>query len=201
MIKKLTKRKLMLESAEGLDSFINQVMSRYPELEKFKDDIIDVINKSGCKNIEIRQLKGVLGFALHDRLVISSACFNYDKFFFLFVLFHELAHQYQFKKYGMDKMYEIYSEDISVNEGVDFLIQQESVADEFADRKVRELVRKNKTKNKIEFAPSHSRKNYSRGAFHGQIIQMRNYIKSQGITDKVNIGEILYNFIKQNFYV
>jgi hypothetical protein len=60
---------------------------------------------------------------------------------FLFILFHEIAHQYQYKKYGDEKMYEFYLGEIGVREAAILMKKFETVADEFATRKVREFVR------------------------------------------------------------
>ena len=69
----------------------------------------------------------------------------------LYIIFHEIAHQYQFKKYGADKMYECYTGDLSDEEAADLIKRVEEVADEFALKKVRQLINLGFPIDKTEF--------------------------------------------------
>jgi hypothetical protein len=138
----LTERqyKLLNEETVGLDDFINFLIDSHPNVDNFKDIVRKFIEDSGCQNIEIKKIHlGAAGLALHDKVVINPMVFNHDLNYTMYVIFHEIAHQYQYKKYGRDKMYSLYLDELPIDEAIPFLRKTENVADQFAIRKCREL--------------------------------------------------------------
>ena len=77
--------------------------------------------------------------SLTDNVILNKSVFNSDLYKFIFVLFHEIAHQYQYRKYGIERMYALYNGKLPINDAVEWLRYTESVADQFAIRKCREL--------------------------------------------------------------
>ena len=101
----------LLEQIVGLNSFLLMFGMRYNLTGKNIKDLELLIKNSGCKNIQVLDIKGPLGYTLHDKLVISKKLLDSGNLsLVLFVLFHELAHSFQFKKYGDNVMYKIYDE-------------------------------------------------------------------------------------------
>ena len=108
---------LLNEETAGIDDFIQKIIATYPETENFIDKIKSFIEDSNCKKIEVARFKyPALGLALHNGVLFNKTIFNQTLSNFLFIIFHEIAHQYQYKKYGDDKMYEFYLGDIDVKE-------------------------------------------------------------------------------------
>lgn len=132
--------KLLTEETQGIDEFISRILQTFPTAEPFIDFIIDFIEKSDCNKIEVKRFKyGALGLALHNGVVFNEVIFSQPLPYFLFIVFHEIAHQYQYKKYGTEKMYEFYLGEVDVKEAAKLMKYIEVIADEFASRKLREL--------------------------------------------------------------
>jgi len=186
---------LILEEALGIDNFLNKMISSYPETEDFKDIIISNIEESQCKEIKVEPIKNGLGISLSDKLILSPAIFNFTLSKFLFILFHELAHQYQFKKYGEEIMYDVYNSKITIEDAALFMKNVEDVADEFGMRKLQQLRRLGFIDYKdIEVAKPYE--NAAPARFYFLIDQVRKLLKEKNITDSSEISEIFYNWVK-----
>jgi len=189
---------LITEETENIDSFLNKIMARYPQTEKFIGDIKSFIENSNCKKVEVAKFKyPALGLALHNGVLFNEVVFNQPLPNFLFIIFHEIAHQYQYKKYGDDKMYEFYLGEIDVKDAAIAMKEIEMIADEFASRKVREFV-------KLGFIsqPNNSAllqyKNVPLPHFEALISQTKQTIKDKGVSSFDDIADIFYNMIKVN---
>jgi hypothetical protein len=180
---------------EGVDNFINQIDSRYKISDELKDFLIDFIQNSECKKIEFVGFKHqALGLSLHDGVLINKLVLNRGLDFLLFIIFHEIAHQYQFKKYGEDKMYECYIGDISVDDAAKFMKTTEEVADEYASRKFNELVKKKIINS--DFVPPQIYKNVPIGQIRMMVDNYRKEMKSKDITTSEKISEYFYKMVK-----
>ena len=84
-----------------------------------------------------------MGLALESGVLINKMALNSPLPFLLFLIFHEVAHQYQFKKYGEDIMYNCYLGEISDTEAAEFMKHTEEIADDFGSRKIRQLQKLN----------------------------------------------------------
>jgi len=188
-------RRILKEETEGIDSFINQIDSRYKISDELKDFLKSFIEDSNCKKIEFTGFKfQALGLALHDGVLINKLALNRGLDFLLFVIFHEIAHQYQFKKYGDAKMYECYIGDISVDDAAKFMKTTEEVADEYASRKFKELVKKNIINS--NFVPPQMYKNMPISNIRMMVDNIRKEMKSKDITSSEKISEYFYNMVK-----
>jgi hypothetical protein len=186
---------LILEEVVGIDNFLNKMISSYPETEDFKDIIISNIEKSQCKEIKIEPVNKGLGLSLSDKLILSPTIFNFKLPAFLFIFFHELAHQYQFKKYGEKIMYDVYNSKITIEDAALFMKNVEDVADEFGMRKLQQLRRLGFIDYKdIEVAKPYE--NAAPDRFYFLIDQVRKLLKEKNITDSSEISEIFYNWVK-----
>jgi hypothetical protein len=189
---------LITEETANIDSFLNKIMARYPQTEKFIGDIKSFIENSDCKKVEVAKFKyPALGLAVHNGVLFNEVVFNQPLPNFLFIIFHEIAHQYQYKKYGDDKMYEFYLGEIDVKDAAIAMKEIEMIADEFASRKVREFV-------KLGFIsqPNNSAllqyKNVPLPHFEALISQTKQTIKDKGVSSFDDIADIFYNMIKVN---
>jgi hypothetical protein len=187
----------LLNEGTTVDEFLQLVLKRYPQTNDFIDKIKDFIDKSGCNRIETFRMTQGMGLSLHDRVVISDISFSQPLPKFLFILFHEIAHQYQYRKYGDEKMYECYTGEISIEEAAEFMKKVEIVADEFATRKVREFVKLGFVDKKdSDFKGFY--KNIPLGHFITLISSVKKMIKNQNVTKPDDVSELFYNWIKNS---
>jgi hypothetical protein len=188
--------KLLVEQI-GTDEFIDTIISNYPETKPIIPMITEFLKKSGCKLIKFSNFSKGYGLSLEDRVIISNMSLNKGLTFFLYVIFHELAHQYQYKKYGIEKMYEMYTGTISVREGAEFMKYVETIADDFAFRKLREIKNKFSDKIKINFnAISKVYENVPISHYETMVIMITDTLKKSNYTDPNEISEIIYNKLK-----
>ena len=192
-------RRILKEETQGIDSFLTQIMETYPETESFINDIEKFIKNSNCKKIEVAKFKyPALGLAVHNGVLFNEVIFKQKLPDFLFIIFHEIAHQYQYKKYGDEKMYEFYSDEIDVKDAAIAMKKIEIIADEFANRKVREFIKLgfiNGTNKKSRFSIYND---VPLNHFERLISQTKDTIRSKNISSFDEISEIFYNMIKVN---
>jgi len=189
---------VLKEETQGIKSFLTQIMETYPETERFIDSIDSFIKNSNCKKIEVAAFKyPALGLAVHNGVLFNQFIFKQQLPDFLFIVFHEIAHQYQYKKYGDEKMYEFYLDEIDVKDAAIAMKKIEIIADEFANRKVREFV-------KLGYIDTPNRKTLSvykdvpLNHFERLISQSKDTIRSKNVSSFDEIAEIFYNMIKVN---
>lgn len=188
--------RLLTEETSGIDDVLSQILNRFPQLEPHIDRIKNDIEKSDCQNIEFANIKvnGILGMALHNKLVLSPRVLDKKLEDFIFVLFHEIGHEYQFKKYGAQKMLDMYMGEVSDEDGAKFIKKTEDVADEFGERKVREYVKLGILK-KDALSIHGDHKNRSTESYIQQVIQTKYMVKSQGFKTAEEASEFMYNFM------
>lgn len=193
-MKDLIKR-ILKEETQGLESFMDVLIKKFPEVKEYSDTIVKFIEESDCKNIEFAKFKmPALGLALHDGVLINEVVFYQGLPYTLFVIFHEIAHQYQFKKYGAELMYECYNNDYDIKKASQFMKKTEMVADEFALRKLKRM--ENMGLIKIERFPTSYYKNVSESQLEHMIISIRTQLKSQNKSTPNEISEHFYNMVK-----
>lgn len=187
-------KSIILEETNGIDSFIDELLTVYPRLESHIDLVKKFIEDSNCKDIEFGNFKlPAAGISLHNKVVINKNVLKYTLENTLFIIFHEIAHQYQYKKYGSDMMHKFYVGEIDMEEAVKFLKYTENVADQFGLRKCREFVKLDLLTN--EYVPKMGGyDNYSDMMFVNYLNMLRDKIKESGETDGEKISEFLYNW-------
>ena len=188
---------LLLEQTSGLDEFLVKVKETYNIDDEFIDKIKEFVVNSDCKRIIVQNIRMGEALALSDRLVMSPRVFTKPLPMFLFILFHEVAHQYQYKKYGEEKMYSVYVGDTSIEDASEFMKNTEIVADEFATRKVREFVKLGLIPEK-DATFNGMYKNIPIQAIMGMIQQFRSVIKQGNITKPSDVSEFFYNMVKSD---
>lgn len=184
---------LTTPKVDGLDSVIEKMISAYPEIEEYKDPIIDFINKSGCKKIEFGHMNYGAGLSLHNSVLLNDELLKHPIEMLMFVIFHEIAHQYQFKKYGVEKMYEVYAGKLSIEDGITFIYETEITADEFAFRKCKEFLKMGLLKK----LPSEGiYKKMPKENLRDLYIGVQNILSKRKGDSPEEISQVLYNFIK-----
>lgn len=180
-----------------MDKFIDELISHYPQVKEYQNKIVDVIVKSGCQSIEFANFKHrALGCAVHNGVLINRDLLDGSLHMVLFVIFHELGHQYQFKKYGVDQMYECYLGNMTIEESINFVRNIEITADEFAIRKIREFV--NYGYLIPSFNPPRIYKDISDEKIKSVIEEFKTEFVKNNVTTPEGISSLMYELIKDN---
>lgn len=188
-------RTLINEETDGITIFLNKIQAEYDISDSLYTELMNFIEKSNCKKIEFAKFNyPALGLALHNGVMINSTMVGGNLSFLVFVIFHEIAHQFQFKKYGDKIMYGVYSGNVSIDEAAKFMKHTEEVADEFAMRKIRELQKKGLIDEK--YKPTSPYKNMSVQAIKSMISSFRNQLENENITSPTEISKFFYNLVK-----
>ena len=190
-------RKVLKEETQGIESFLMQIMETYPETESFIGTIESFIQNSNCKKIEVAAFKyPALGLSMHNGVLFNQFIFKQQLPDFLFIVFHEIVHQYQYKKYGNEKMYEFYLDETDVKDAAIAMKQIEIIADEFANRKVREFINLGFINNPNKKSLFSIYKDVPLYQFENLITQTKDTIKSKNVSGFDKIAELFYNMIK-----
>lgn len=188
---------ILNEETAGIDDFLNQAIKHYPKMKSFIDIVRSFIEKSNCKRIEVANFKyPASGMALHNGVLFNKNIFSSDMATFLYVVFHEIAHQYQYKKYGDDKMYQFYTDELPVSDAAKLMKEIELVADELAARKCREL----KKLGHITQLPFTGGvyKNIPLSHFENLILECKRRLKDKNVKDFDQVADMFYNMVKTN---
>jgi hypothetical protein len=186
---------LINEETDGITIFLNKIQAEYDISDSLYVEMLDFIEKSNCKKIEFAKFNyPALGLALHNGVLINSNMIGDNLSFLIFVIFHEVAHQFQFKKYGDKIMYGVYSGDVSIDEAAKFMKHTEEVADEFAMRKIRELQKKGLID--ANYRANSPYRNISVQSIKSMIIRFRDDLESKNITSPNDISKYFYNMVK-----
>ena len=187
-------RRILKEQTEGIDTFLDEISNVHELSDELKNFIKEFIQESNCKRINFSNFKiGALGLALESGILINSNILKSKLPFLLFVILHEVAHQYQYKKYGVDVMYKCYLGDVSVKDAAEFMKKTEEVADEFASRKIRQL---QKMGLLGPFIPPQVYKNMPIQKISMMINGYKNEMKGKNIDSPRKVSEYFYNMVK-----
>lgn len=188
-------KRIIKEQTEGDTEFIKTIVDKYNISDELKNEIVNTIKSADTKKIKFQPIKMGAGLCLGDRLVMNPVTLSYPLGKFLFILFHELAHQYQFKKYGQEKMLELYNDEINIKDAAKFMADVEMVADEFAFRKMKNLERRGMVKvNPNDIIKGYE--NVSSNMLEHMIRSFRNEFRKNNVTGVQKISEFLYNMVK-----
>jgi hypothetical protein len=190
-------RRVINEETYGLGDFVDTLKSKFEISDELVDFVVSFIEKSDCNKIEFANFKyNALGIALHNGVLINNVVLNRPLEFALFVIFHEVAHQYQYKKYGVEKMIEVYNNEISLEDAAKFMKDIELIADNFASRKIRQLQNMELIDGK--FISPEIYKNVPESQIVNLIKNLRIQLSGRNITSPDDISNYFYNSIKNN---
>ena len=95
-----------------IDKFLNKIQSSknkisYNALQELKQFIVN----SNCKSIRFENMSmKALGISKTDECVLSLKVLEIYTEYMLYIILHEVSHQYQYKKYGKNLTLDIYNE-------------------------------------------------------------------------------------------
>jgi hypothetical protein len=180
---------------EGIDLFLNELETHYKISKDLKNEIIGFIQNSDCKKIEFSDFKiGALGLALHDGVLINKKVLTNSLEFILFVIFHEISHQYQFKKYGDVVMYNCYLGDISDIDSANYMKYTEEVADKLANKKIVDLQKKQLINT--QFKSPELYKHISFQKILNMVTHFKSDMKKNNINSSEKVSRYFYNSVR-----
>lgn len=187
-------KRIIKEETERVDGFLDEISSVHTMSDELRDFVKNFINDSNCERIDFANFKmaGAMGVAIKSGVLINKIALKRSLPFLLFLIFHEIAHQYQFKKYG-NIMYKCYIGDISEMEAAEFMKHTEEVADDFASRKIRELQKLNLIDN---FNPVQIHRNLPIQQVLMMVSRYREDMRMNNIDTPEKVSEYFYNIVK-----
>lgn len=177
--------------SNSLEVFLDILIRKHPQLESSRNFFWKTFDSSGLVSIEISNLKYGVALSLPNGIVISPKIMNTQLPHLLFTLFHELAHQFQFKKYGTRRMMGIHTGDLSIPEGLKFLKEMEITADRFAEKKLIQMKRLNLL-SQNEIIPKGFYKSFGDEHYQRVYEFTKDLISKENIKDPNEISQILY---------
>lgn len=197
--------RLLLEDVQGIDEFMDELSLYYrrlkPEhLAKIKFDI----GSSGCEKVEFSPFSKEFtvgnnspsGLSLPHGVMLNVKTLDYPLPIMIYILFHEIGHQYQYKKYGEEFAFKLYRNDADIDESIQQLKQIETTADQFGIRKCREYLKLGIIDRDLMSGQKGAYDNIKREVFEEYINKFKNKIVEMGVNTPDEIGTMMYNWIK-----
>jgi hypothetical protein len=160
-------------------------------------DLINYIEKAGVKSITFEPLRGALGMAHYDRMILSNTLITGPFCHLLYVILHETSHYYQFKKHGPDIEWGAFnkeSDDDTINEILDI----EITADRLALRKFNEMKKKYNynCSEPVLFYDKVRDNQQHYNQIKSYVAKIKREIKSKNITNNNDMVDLIYNIVK-----
>ena len=182
----------------GIDVFLDTIktafQSKYPNIGSILAGVRSFINQSRCPAIKFKHLTGALGISLSDKCIVADRAMSGGLSFLLYVIFHEISHQYQYSKYGEKFVQDVYNDEMSLEDAAQKLMKIENIADRHALMSVKKLYSKYMPDKKIRLTPLY--KGMSVASFASQIEGIRLLARQRNLTDIEDINKMIYNMIK-----
>ena len=134
------------------------------------------------------------GMAKNDICIISDRLLWFSPSNLIFSLFHELAHYYQYRKYGQDIAISIYTNPESeIQKDIKLLKEIELTADKFARLKASYYIKK----YKINYPITMTGYRYTLDSvLRDHLLKIKKQVKDMNYTTVQEINEHIYNQIK-----
>jgi hypothetical protein len=182
---------LLTEQQLDLLSF-SQELNKLRFTDEEVNFILSQINKSDLKYIYFESFINTIGFAYDNETIIfdKNKLRRMNKLDILFIIFHELSHLLQYKKYGNDFALNVYvGKDLDYV--VDELIKIESVADRLAMRMLNSF--KQKFPQDHIFNTNILDRYKDRVNMIKYLEYIRNLIKKNQLTSIIDINDFILN--------
>lgn len=181
-------------SVIGLPEFISTLNEAYPGNDDLFKELSDYIINSGCPAIKFEAIYGAQGISKTDECIINKSVLKSNISNVLYVILHEISHQYQYSKYGKNVMWDAYNSNIDIDTAVDLLINIELVADKLAFLKTNNMIRNHNVKNTDKVTPFYNKMDKSYYKKH--LERLRDEVSKKGMTSVDQINDYMYNKLK-----
>jgi len=161
--------------------------------QKLADDIEKEINNLNV-SYRFEPLSRALGIARNSSCSISTKVLEFPVADLMFVLFHELAHYYQYRKYGTDLVLFIYTNsEEQLEEDARKLKSIENTADKFSIMKTNYYLNKYKINQKITMS---GYSNSTIESIKSQLVYFKKIVAQKKLKTVDEINDFIYNMIK-----
>jgi len=181
-------------SVIGLPGFITTLNEAYPGNDDLFKELSDYIINSGCPAIKFEAIYGAQGISKTDECIINKSTLKKNISEVLYVILHEISHQYQYSKYGKNVMWDAYSSNIDIDTAVDLLMNIELVADRLAFLKTNNMIRNHNIKDAAEVTPFYSK--IDKSYYKRHLERLRDEVSKKGMTSVNQVNEYMYNKLK-----
>lgn len=190
-------RRVEGEKVQGLERFIEWIdLVKENEVSpELLGDVMSMIERSGCPSIRFEKLLGALGISLTTACIVSSSALNMPLQRLFYIIFHELAHQYQYTKHGEEFAEAVYFGEGDSIAGARLLLKIENTADRYAYKIVKHLFEK----HGLPFNAKNFDLVYKHATPEGistYIDNLRETIKTHNLTNVHEVNELIYNMVK-----
>jgi predicted metal-dependent hydrolase len=181
----------------GVKEFINTLKNKYFYLnEQLFEDLTQFIINSGCPSIRFDYLSlKALGVSKTDECIISYKVLDLPIDYVLYIILHEVAHQYQYKKYGKNMVLEVYKNEITIDTAIEKLLYFEKQADRLAIKKLNSIVKKSNTKIVVNIIPRYLNMN-NFDYIRGYIQNIRSEVTNKNYTTIESINDYIHDSVK-----
>jgi len=159
--------------------------------KQFYQDIKTEIDQFNA-NISFENIS-LQGMARDGQLIFSTRILNSSPSYLIATIFHELAHLYQYRKYGRDFVLHLYTDDQSkIKENAQFLKKVENTADRFAAAKTAFYAKK----YNFEFNYPMFYKRCLDSYFENHLSRIKSIVKQNKFTTIDEINDCIYNMFR-----
>ena len=161
--------------------------------EMMTNDVMQEIDALGV-DYRFQAFSGALGMAKHDMCIISDKALQYNPANLMFILFHELGHYHQYRKYGDDFALSIYTNNAQqIEEDIDKLLWIENTANRFALMKAKFYIDKYEIDLPVKDIGGYSNRNMIKG----YILQVKRLVQRMPPENRniADINEMIYNMV------
>lgn len=138
---------------KGIKKFISTI-SNIGINKAVLNDIESFILKSECCLIKFENLsEKAAGISKTDECIISTIVFRFPKEYMLYMILHEISHQYQYKKYGKNLVLDVYLNNTPLQIATEKLLYIEKIADRLALMKMKQIFKNNNVISQINPVP------------------------------------------------
>jgi predicted metal-dependent hydrolase len=180
---------------KNLDKFINKIQCSSNRItDNAIKELKSFIYNSDCEKIRFEDMSmKAMGISKTDECVLNNKVLEIYTEYMLYIILHEVSHQYQYKKYGKDLVLDIYTDSLEIEFAVEKLLWLESVADRLAIKKMKSIFN-TLDKKPIEIKPRYLNLTDT-DYLKNHIIKIREDVKNLGLKTIEDINNHIHNSI------
>lgn len=183
---------------ESLKVFLQTIQTSKNKMSQDAIRLLETfILKSNCKFIRFDSMsQKALGISKTDECVLSTALLGIQIEYMLYVILHEVSHQYQYKKHGKNVALNVYIDTVEdIEQATQRLLWLESSADRLALMKLKHILFANKTKLSVEIKPRYLHLTNT-DYLKKYITELRQEVKNLNLSSIEEINNHIHNKIK-----
>ncbi len=135
----------------SIKDFIENIQISRPDISKnILRELHNFIVLSGCTVIDFEIMSNrAMGISKTDRCVINTKVLQLPIEYLLYIILHEVAHQYQYNKHGKDLVLDVYIGNLTLKSAASKLLMIERIADRLAIKKLNSILNTNNVPQRV----------------------------------------------------